>query len=68
MNYKGWGIISLNPHEAAFQKVNAVTCFAADAVKLRPEDMAQVHAALQHQIFHQPTDRVIDERGNDRAA
>src|SRR5258706_11367791 len=48
--------------EAAFGEIEAVTRATADAVVSNPADAREVDSALQHEIFDQPADGIVDQR------
>lgn len=54
--------------EAALGEVQAVAHGTADAVVRRPVDEGRVQAAAQDDVLEQPTDLVVGECRDDRAA
>src|SRR5437762_14033608 len=48
-----------------FRKIQTVTGGAAYPVVLHPTHMRLINSALKHQIFDQPSDRVIGQRRDD---
>ena len=54
--------------EAPLEEVDAVAGLAADAVEGAPKDVVLADAALEHEVFDEAADRVIDERGDDGTA
>ena len=50
--------------ETSFSEIQAVAHGTADAVVRNPLGERVVHAALIHQIFDEPADRIIGERGD----
>ena len=52
--------------EAALDEVEPVADGPADAVVRRPDDVRDVHPALEHEVLHQTPDRIVGERGHRR--
>src|SRR5206468_4185067 len=54
--------------ETSLGEIEAVTRATADAVVSNPADPGEVDSALQHEIFDQPADGIVDQRGDDGRA
>src|SRR3982074_3599023 len=54
--------------KSAFGKIETVAHRAAHAIVISPAHMAQINAALKHEVFAQAPDRIIGERGDDGGA
>ena len=51
--------------KAAFGKIQSIANLAPHSVIWLPENQLLIDAALQHQIFHQPSHRIVGQcRGN----
>src|SRR5688572_8474952 len=54
--------------ESLLREVQAHARVAAQAIELAPDDLRGVDAALHHQIFDQPAEVVLRQRGHGRGA
>jgi hypothetical protein len=54
--------------KAALGEVQAITNLTPDTVVFDPAQIRQIHAALEHEVFHQAPHRIVGERGDHRGA
>src|ERR1700727_811221 len=54
--------------ESPLGEVQPVTHCASDPVVRNPVELGTVDSALVHEIFNQPADGIVDERGYDRSS
>jgi len=54
--------------EALFREVQANAGVAAQTVKITPDDVGHVHAALHDEVFNQPAQIVLRQSGHNRSA
>src|SRR5205814_3234325 len=53
--------------ESALREIQSVARFSSDTVVIDPAQPREIATALQHQIFDQTSDGIIDERSDDRS-
>ncbi len=54
--------------KTALGKVESIAHGAAHAIIRSPDQMRKIDAALQHQVFQQPTDGIVGQRGHNGRA
>src|SRR5262249_40381582 len=54
--------------EPTLGEIESVARFATHPVVRGPSEPGQIDAALQHEVFDETADRIVDQRGNDRRA
>ena len=54
--------------ETSLREVQSVADLTAHAVVLRPAQVRQIDATLQHEILHEAAHGIVGQRGNDRRA